>query len=187
VNELRNFAAVLAAARRGDDAAMAVLFRSVHPRLLRFVRAQESRWADDLVGEIWMAVAKGLANFTGDEAAFRAWVFSIARRRIADHRRKGMRRNTNPHDPASFQEVVAPDRTEDIALGQLSGQRAADLIVATLPPEHAEVILLRVLADLDADEVAAMMGKSANWVRVTQHRALKRLAERIGTKLDVTP
>jgi RNA polymerase sigma-70 factor, ECF subfamily len=187
VNELRNFAAVLAAARRGDDAAMAVLFRSLHPRLVRFVRAQESLWADDLVGETWMAVAKGLASFTGDEAAFRSWVFVIARRRIADHRRKGVRRNTNPHDPASLQDVVASGLTEDTALGQLSGQRAADLIVANLPPEHAEVILLRVLADLDADEVAAIMGKTANWVRVTQHRALKRLAERIGTKLDVMP
>jgi DNA-directed RNA polymerase specialized sigma24 family protein len=44
---------------------------------------------------------------------------------------------------------------------------------------------LRVLADLGVDEVAAIMGRTANWVRVTQHRALRRLASRLGPKLDV--
>jgi DNA-directed RNA polymerase specialized sigma24 family protein len=56
-----------------------------------------------------------------------------------------------------------------------------------LPPDHAEVVLLRVLGDLDAAHVAEVMGRSVSWVRVTQHRALRRLAERVGSRLDVTP
>ncbi len=70
---------------------------------------------------------------------------------------------------------------------RLSGQAAADLIVALLPVDQAEVVLLRVLGDLDVETVAEILGKSPNWVRVTQHRALRRLADRMGSKLDVMP
>jgi RNA polymerase sigma-70 factor, ECF subfamily len=60
------------------------------------------------------------------------------------------------------------------------------LMFELLPRDQAEVVLLRVLGDLDADQVAEIMGRSANWVRVTQHRALRRLADRLGPKVGVT-
>jgi RNA polymerase sigma-70 factor (ECF subfamily) len=132
-----------------------------------------------------MAVATGLNRFEGEAAAFRAWVFSIARRRIADHRRRGLRRNTQPVANENLERTPAVDDPEGQVVGQLSAQQAAELVVATLPADHAEVILLRVLADLTVDEVAEVMGRTANWVRVTQHRALRRLANRLGPKLDV--
>jgi RNA polymerase sigma-70 factor (ECF subfamily) len=178
-------AALLDAARDGDDTAVAALFRELHPRLVRFLRAREPAAADDLAGEVWMAVATGLARFEGDTAGFRAWVFSIARRRVADHRRRGVRRNTHPVANESLERTPAADDTERQVVGQMSAQQAADLVVATLPADQAEVILLRVLADLTVDEVAAVMDRTANWVRVTQHRALRRLANRLGPKLDV--
>jgi RNA polymerase sigma-70 factor (ECF subfamily) len=179
------FAALLVAARGGDDAAVAVLFGEVHPRLLRFLRAREPAAADDLAGEVWMAVATGLSRFAGDATGFRAWVFSIARRRIADHRRRGLRRNTHPIGNERLERIVAVDDPEHEVVRQLSAQQAAELVVATLPADQADVILLRVLANLGVDEVAAIMGRTANWVRVTQHRALRRLASRLGPKLDV--
>ena len=58
--------------------------------------------------------------------------------------------------------------------------RKADLVMRLLPPDQAEVVLLRVLADLDVDEVAELLDRTSNWVRVTLHRALRRLAERLG-------
>lgn len=179
------FPAVLAAARIGDERAMALLFRGLHPKVIRFLRSQESRAAEDLAGEVWMAVARGLRSFEGDAAAFRAWVFTIARRRVADHRRRGMRHDTQPVDVVTFERLPATDDTGRQAVDALSGQDAAALVTATLPPDQAEVVLLRVLADLSVDEVAAIVGQSANWVRVTQHRALKRLADRLGPRIDV--
>jgi RNA polymerase sigma-70 factor (ECF subfamily) len=185
VSDDPEFPRLLAAAQAGDEAAMRSLFLDLHPRLMRFLRANEPRVCDDLAGEVWMAVARGLKGFAGDGTAFRAWVFSIARRRIADHRRTGVRRRTDAVEHSQFQNRAAADDPEAAAMAHVTGQEAAELIVATLPPDQAEVILLRVLADLDVDVVAEIMGQSANWVRVTQHRALRRLTDRLGSRIDV--
>lgn len=73
--------------------------------------------------------------------------------------------------------VASTGVTPEQALEASEGQAAVDRIVSLLPPDHAEVILLRVLGDLDAESVARIMGRSAGWVRVTQHRALARLGD----------
>lgn len=177
---------LLDAVRRGDEAAATELFRRIQPRLLRYLRSQEPRVAEDLAAEVWLAVASGLGSFQGDEVGFRAWVFTIARRRVVDHRRRGLRRRTTTVSRDELTE--RPDQgTGADPTAASEGQAAVDLIVALLPPTQAEVILLRVIADLDAETVAAMMGRSANWVRVTQHRALKKLATRLRSTTDVTP
>lgn len=174
-------------ARLGDPAAVAVLFREYHPRLSRFLRAQEPRAADDVSAEVWEAVARGLPAFKGGEADFRAWLWSIARRRLADHRRRAGRRRTDPVDAESFADLPATAVTERDALDRLSAEQATALVTALLPEEQAEVVLLRVLGDLTADEVAEIMGRNVTWVRVNQHRAMKKLADRLGTRLGVTP
>jgi RNA polymerase sigma-70 factor (ECF subfamily) len=180
------FADLLDDVRRGDAGAINALFRQLHPRLLRFLRASEPAHADDLAGEVWLAVAAHLPSFDGDYAEFRAWLFSIARRRIADHRRTGLRRRTAPASQ-EFLETVRARHADpaDESVDAESGQRAAALIAEVLPPEQAEVILLRILGELDVDQVADITGKSANWVRVNQHRALKKLGERLGSRIDV--
>jgi RNA polymerase sigma-70 factor (ECF subfamily) len=175
--------ALIDAARRGDEAAFAELFHALHPPVLRYLRAMEPRTADDLAGEVWMAVAQHLTRFEGDAMALRSWVFSIAHRRVADHRRRSIRRRTDVTEPSRLAELPGRhDEGLDPAerVGEaLNGQEAADRIVALLPPEQAEVVLLRVLAGLDVEEVAELMGRSSNWVRVTAHRGLRRLADRI--------
>ena len=185
VNNDRDFAGLLAAAQAGSDAAMKPLFYDLHPRLVRFLRAIEPALADDLASEVWMAVARGLRSFEGDAVAFRAWVFSIARRRVVDQRRRDGRRKVDLFDGAHFDQLPGLADPESVVVGRLNGVEAAELLATMLPPDHAEVVLLRVLGDLDADQVAAVMGRTANWVRVTQHRALQRLADRIGSRIDV--
>jgi len=61
-------------------------------------------------------------------------------------------------------------------LAQLSAQDALDLIARSLPVDQAEVLTLRIVADLDVAQVAIVMGRTSNWVRVNQHRALRHLA-----------
>lgn len=180
------FEAVLAAAQEGQEWAVTVLFRDLQPRLLRFLRAQEPRVADDVAAEVWLAVASGIGGFSGDEPGFRAWVFTIARRRLIDHARRAVRRRTDVSESGVFERLEASDAPEKEAIDNLGAQDAVTLVFELLPHDQAEVVLLRVLGDLDADQVAEIMGRSANWVRVTQHRALRRLADRLGPKAGVT-
>lgn len=185
------FPEVLVAARSGDRDATEAMFADLHPRILRFLRGAEPRVADDLVGEVWLGVAKGIGTFQGDLDDFRAWVFSIARRRLADHRRTAARRATSPmaHEQLLARAVAGPadQGAESGALAALSAQEAVDLIYAMLPKESAEALVLRIVGDLDADRVAAVLGRTPNWVRVTQHRALRRLAAALGAVSDDTP
>ncbi len=124
-------------------------------------------------------------EFEGDWMDFRGWVFSIARRRLADHRPTMIRRRTDVVAVESFERRQSSEETDRVALDALSGQQAAQLIVSVLSADQAEVVLLRLLADLDVDQVAAIMGCSANWVRVTQHRGLRTLAMRAAATVPV--
>jgi len=179
------FAELLPAARRGDERAVETLFVQLQPRLLRFLGAHEPRAADDLAGEVWLAVATRIGQFEGGWADFRAWFFTIARRRLADYRRTAVRRGTDVVDGAAFETHPARESTEELVLDSLAGQDAARLITSTLRDDQAEVLLLRLLGDLDVDQVAAIMQRSPNWVRVTQHRAVRTLAKKVGAKIAV--
>ena len=53
-------------------------------------------------------------------------------------------------------------------------------VIADLPTDQAEAIVLRVVAGLGVDRVAAIMGKRPGTVRVLTHRGLRRLADRLG-------
>lgn len=178
---------MLYAAKRGDGPSVAVLFRDLHPRISRYLRAQEPNAADDIEGDVWEAIARGLGDFTGSERDFSAWAFTIARRRIIDQRRRTARRRTDVTDPDTLRAFLAPDAPDLDAIERLSAQDAIAQVTAALSEEQAEVVLLRVLAGLDAATVGDILGRTENWVWVTQHRALRKLATRLGSKLDVRP
>lgn len=186
MESIPEFSEVLAAAQAGDQRAAEVLFTAHQPYLVRYLRSQERRVADDLAAEVWLAVARGLVDFRGDAGDFRAWLFSIARRRVADHRRRGVRRRTDPVDASSFSQAPAPEDLEATALDRVSAQAAVDLMVRHLTPDQAEVLIFRIVADLDAARTAQLMGRSESWVRTTQQRALQRLARRLAGTSTVT-
>jgi RNA polymerase sigma-70 factor (ECF subfamily) len=171
---VHTFDEVLAAAQLGEEWAVAVLYRDVHPRLARFLEVREPRAAQDLEGEVWLAIAQGIARFTGGEPEFRAWVFSIARRRLADFRRSAARRATVP---VPVEQLDRPDGQgpEAIVLEGLSAAGAVEFVAATLSPDQAEIVLLRVLGGLTVEQVAELVGKRPGTVRVLQHRALRKL------------
>ena len=171
-----SFDDVLAAACTGADWAMAVLYRDLNPALLRYVHAQHPDAAEDIASEVWLAAATNLGTFSGDEAGFRSWLFTIARRRAIDHGRRRARRRTDVVSNDTFEERAAGDDTATAGIADLSAREAIARLTAGLAPDQAEVILLRVVAGLDATEVAEIMGRSVGAVRVLQHRALRRLA-----------
>jgi len=188
VAQQRDFGAVLEGARTGQQWAVAVLFEDVQPRLLRYLRSRDRDQADDIAGEVWEAIARGIATFEGDESDFRGWAFTIARRRLIDHRRRHGRRKTDPYDDAAFASLAAVDTTDVTVIDRLSAQEAISVITAALSEEQAEVVILRVVAGLDTSIVAEVMQRPETWVRVNQHRALKRLTEHLAEHLaDVVP
>jgi RNA polymerase sigma-70 factor (ECF subfamily) len=171
-----NFEQALAEARAGGGAALGKLFRDLHPRILRYLRVLEPSQAEDLAADAWLDIATGLGRFTGDEHALVAWSFTIARRRLIDLQRRRVRRPTVPLEPEDIADLVTVVATEDEAIAQLTTDDAIRRL-ATLPPDQAEVILLRVLGGLAVQEVARIVEKRPGTVRVLQHRALRRLAQ----------
>jgi RNA polymerase sigma-70 factor (ECF subfamily) len=170
---------VLAAAGGGEHWALTELFRAYQPPLLRYLRAQEPGMADDLAGEVWVAVADHLAGFEGDETGFRSWLFTIGRYRLIEHRRRAARRRTDPVPHERLDGPVERGFGGDpswLVLDQLAAQEAIDNLVAGLSPDQAEAVLLRVVGGFDVPEVAQIMERSAGSVRVLCHRALRRLA-----------
>jgi RNA polymerase sigma-70 factor, ECF subfamily len=174
------FEDVLRAAAGGDEEAFGRLWRDLQPRLLRYFRVVSPAVAEDLASETWLGVIRGIARFSGGEPAFRAWVFTIARHELLDWRRRAARRGTEDLPGTGLVEQAAPDDPAASALESLS-TRAALAEVATLPPDQAEAIVLRVVAGLGVERVAAIMDKRPGTIRVLTHRGLRRLAERLGS------
>jgi RNA polymerase sigma-70 factor (ECF subfamily) len=145
--------------------------------LLRFLRGIGCPAPDDIASIVWIEVAKGLHAFDGDLDHFRGWLFTIARRRSIDDLRQRTRRDEAPLE-AVAQVAAVQDAAE--TYDQVTALDRAIALVRTLPRDQAEIVLLRVVADLDVAEVAAIVGKSEGNVRVIVHRALKKLSETLG-------
>lgn len=177
------FGVILARAQAGDETAFARIFRDVQPSLLRYLRVIAPE-AEDVAGDTWLRVVTGLGGFRGGEQAFRAWLFTIARHRAADVGRHRARRPTVPLELSDAAEQLAFPDAADVALEAVSS-RAVVALVASLPREQAEIIMLRVVAGLESGEVARIVGKSRGAVRVAAHRGLRRLAQ-LAERADVT-
>jgi len=172
-----HLATALRCARAGSQDGLAVLFEFFHPRLLRYLNVRERGRADDIAADTWISVAAGMASFNGDLGNFSAWLFTITRRRLADHRRTAARRPTFSEPPTEDSGLTAS--CEDHALDEMGAQAAVDFIVAALSRDQAEVVLLRVLGGLGPAEVAQAMERDEGWVRVNYHRAIGRLRDRL--------
>ena len=171
-----SFESVLMAAQAGAEWAFAELYDSYNPLLQRYFAARASSAAEDLAADTWMGAARTLAKFSGDESRFRSWLFTIAHHRLVDYWQDRKRHGWDLSDGQSLTDSAAIDDTEQTVVDSLSAQAAAGKIAAALPPEQAEVVLLRVVAGLDVEQVAEIMGRRPGTVRVLQHRALKKLS-----------
>lgn len=168
----------LRAARDGDDRAVAQLYRALNPPLLRYLRHHAPEVAEDLASECWLAAARALGTFEGDADDLRAWLFGVARRQVANYWRAHRRRPRTVRDDATV-EVPSDLDVGDVVVEALSVQAAVETLLRDLSEDQAEVLLLRVVAGLSVEQVAALLGKRSGTVRVLQHRALRRLATRI--------
>jgi RNA polymerase sigma-70 factor (ECF subfamily) len=176
---MERFADIVASAARGDESAFRGLWRAHQPRLLRYLRVVAGSDAEDIASETWLSAVRGLPRFSGDEAEFRAWLFTIARNRHIDLRRRERVRPVSDDRRLATAAMAERPGHSDTEADVLAALSTVDVlaVIARLPPAEADVVALRVVAELDISEVAAILGKREGAVRVCSHRGLRRLAE----------
>ncbi|MFI7010147.1 RNA polymerase sigma factor [Streptomyces sp. NPDC050145] len=173
-------------AQAGDEDAFAVAYRLVQPGLLGYLRGLVGDDAEDVASDAWLEIARDLGRFRGDGAGFRGWTATIARHRALDLLR---RRRTRPQATALEQDLhdlPAAHNTAEQAMETLSTRRALDLI-AGLPRDQGEAVLLRVVVGLDGPAAARVLGKRPGAVRTAAYRGLRRLARDLGGVTDEGP
>jgi len=171
--------AAVTRAQDGDEAAFAVAYRIVQPRLLGYLHGIVGDDAEDVASDAWLEIARDIRRFKGDGPGFRGWTATIARHRALDHLR---RRRVRPQAGGTDQDVLhlaGPHNTHEQALESISTERALEL-VRGLPRDQAEAVLLRVVVGLDSPAAARVLGKRPGAVRTAAHRGLKRLASQLG-------
>jgi len=170
--------AAVNAARGGDADAFRTLFRDMQPRLLRYLGTLAGDDAEDVASETWLQVARDIGGFHGDYAGFRGWVTTIARHRALDEAR---RRGRRPAVAVPADDLTALPAANDTAADGIEAvsTEAALRLIATLPPDQAEAVLLRAVVGLDAEAAGRVVGKRAGAVRTAAHRGLRTLAGRL--------
>lgn len=167
--------AAVRAAQDGDEQAFRTLFAALQPGLLRYLTVLVGEDAEDVASETWLHVTRDLRSFSGDSDGFRGWVATVGRHRAMDHLRHRRRR---PHADLPVEyltELPGRENTAEDAESRLGTGTALGLI-ARLPRDQAEAVLLRVVMDLDADSAARVLGKRSGAVRMAAHRGLRGLA-----------
>lgn len=157
----------VARARDGDERAIEVIWRALQPALLRYLRSLGVEGAQDVASVVWIELAGALPKLSDDDpVSLRRMMFTIARRRMIDEFRRRERRGEVP-TADNFEMSTDPD--DSLA-------NAIDLL-RHLPPSQAEVIALRTIAGMSAQEVGEITGQTPAAVRVMAHRGLATLRE----------
>lgn len=156
-------------ARSGDREAYAMLFSRFHDEIYRFAtrRLGDPVAGQDAAAETFADAFTAIPRFHWRGFRFEAWLYTIARRRVADQ----LRARSRAERAATPQ---GPDPQPDPAGGVLETMRVRDAI-ARLPGGERDVIELRFMEDLDVAQTALRLDRSEGAIRVAQHRGLQRL------------
>lgn len=170
---------IAARAREGDAAAVAELLARVRPGIVRYCRARLGRRdgsygsSDDVAQEVCVAVLTSLPRYVDQGRPFAAFVYGIAAHKVADAQRAAFRDRSDASETLPDRADEAPS-PEDRAIAAAEAAQARALL-ELLPAAQRELLLLRVVAGLSAEETGAALDMTPGAVRVAQHRALARL------------
>lgn len=170
---------LVARAQSGDRVALEELLVRLRPGVLRYCRARLGRSAgsfgsaDDVAQEVCVAVITALPRYVDQGRPFAAFVYGIAGHKVADAQRAGFRDRSDVTDELPDHADGRPG-PEETVVAAAEAQVVAELL-DRLAPAHRELLLLRVVAGLSAEETGSALGMSPGAVRVAQHRALARL------------
>lgn len=167
----------LPAAQEGHAWALRVLYDDLAPRVQAYLRRRGALEPEDLTSEVFLAVLPRLDTISGGVGGLRTLLFSVAHARLVDElRRRARSAPTHVFDPQQDSPAVAS--AEDEALQHLGTERVRALL-ADLPADQRDVLLLRVVGDLTVDQTAEVMGRSPGAVKQLQRRGLLTLRGRV--------
>ena len=150
-------------------------YRGLAPAVLGYLRAQRAPEPEDILGEVFLQVARDLPRFRGDDDALRRWVFSIAHNRLLDARRRESRR------PRMVDRAVPELRTPPPP-DPFDPELVAAL--AELTPDQREVVVLRFVADLPLADVAKITSRRVGAVKAMQRRGLEALERALSSSSE---
>jgi RNA polymerase sigma-70 factor, ECF subfamily len=166
-------------AATGDRRALDGLLRAAGPLLVRYCRGRLGQRApglsspEDVAQEVVIALCSALPRYRDIDTPFMAFAYGIARNKVADAYRAAARDRSDPVDDLPETTDVA-DGPEHAVVG---ATRMTELmaLVDRLPPQQRDIVVLRVLGEMTAEETARAIGSTPGAVRVAQHRALGKL------------
>ncbi|MFQ5968648.1 MAG: RNA polymerase sigma factor [Acidimicrobiia bacterium] len=179
------FSSVLLGAQAGAEWAWTRLYQDLSPQLLGYLRSRGGNEPEDLLGDLWLQVARNIAGFSGDERDFRAWIFTVAYHRLVDERRYRGRRPSLPMAEVPV-DAVTPEYAESHALESIAAEEIKHLL-EQLTQQQRDVLTLRILAGMTIPEISKAMGKKVGAVKQLQRRAVRalvRLSEEEGIPLE---
>jgi RNA polymerase sigma-70 factor (ECF subfamily) len=164
----------VAALRAGDGEAFRVVYRAVHPTLLRYLEVLVgANEAEDVASETWAQACRDLHRFDGDADGFRAWVTTIGRHRALDHLRRRSRRPQVDRDLTGLDIIDALDVPEVVT--ESLGTAEAVALIGRLPRAQAEAVMLRAVMGMDAATAGRILGRRPGAVRTATQRGLAAL------------
>jgi RNA polymerase sigma-70 factor, ECF subfamily len=175
--------AVVAEAVAGDRDALRQVLETIRPIVVRYCRARigaterSGLSADDIAQEVCLAAITALPRYEDQGRPFLAFVYGIAAHKVADAHRAAARNRAEPTEvvPERYSGEAGP---EQMAIDAESSARMAKLL-EVLPEKQREIVILRVVVGMSAEETAEAVGSTPGAVRVAQHRALARLKAEI--------
>lgn len=163
----------------GDPVAIRRVLASIRPLVVRYCRARVGRQersfasADDVVQEVCLAVLTALPVYRDQGRPFLAFVYGIAAHKVADAHRAAARNRAEPVADVADEPEPEAGPEQRAMQGELS--RRMKQLLECLPDKQREIVVLRVVVGLSAEETAEAIGSTPGAVRVAQHRALARL------------
>lgn len=173
----RELADLVPQARAGDHRSLQRIMEIIHPVVLRYARARigggRQPTPEDVAQEICLAVATSIGKFVDQGRPFMAFVYGISSNKVADAHRAMSRDKSTPTEdvPDSEPDTFTP---EEFALVKDGSNRVRELL-DLLSEKAREILILRIIVGLSAEETAEMVGSTPGAVRVAQHRALTTL------------
>lgn len=179
MDERTNERDIIARAQAGDKGAISDLYKAYSDPIFQYIsyRVESSTVAEDLTGEVFLRMVRGLTTYEDRGLPFGAWLFRIAANLVNEHYRQ--------HKQMRVSALTEDERSNDTdPFERLAQQEEREQLLKALhalPAEYQDILILRFMRNLSHTEVAAILAKSETAVRALQHRALKALGEKLGS------
>ena len=166
----------------GDLKAFPQLYSRYFDRIYGYLRVllKDSHEAEDATQQVFTKMIESLPTYERRSQPFRAWLFVLARNLAISHMRKHNR--SDVLDPTEMNRHLDTDPVEDepnINALRWVTDRDLTVLIERLPISQRQVLALRYMMDLSAKQIAEILDRNENEVRMLQHRAQRFLRDRL--------